>query len=91
MMTRTLLARCAPLAIAAPAAFPFVPVAAQDTIAAEPVIVIPEPVPAAESATPPPAIALPDPVAEPAPVVAAQAEPVAAPRAAADAIEWGTR
>ena len=42
MMTRTLLARCAPLAIAASAALPFVPVAAQDTVTAEPVIVLPD-------------------------------------------------
>lgn len=82
MMTRTLLARCAPLAIAASAALPSIPAIAQDGAIAEPVIVLPEPVPVpvdAPSAAPSPAIVLPEPAAEPAPVAATpQAEPVRA-------------
>jgi hypothetical protein len=72
MMTRTLLARCAPLAIAASAALPAIPAAAQDAVPAEPVIVLPDPAPAAAPASAPaPTIVLPQVVAEPAPVAAA--------------------
>jgi len=70
MMTRTLLARCAPLAIAATAAFPLIPTAAQDAPVADPVIVLP-PVEAASSA--------PAPAPAPAPTIVLPApEPVAA-------------
>lgn len=84
MMTRTLLARCAPLAIAASVALPAIPVAAQDAATADPVIVLPEPAPVAQPApAPAPVIVLPETVAQPAPVARAQAEPVVAPRQAA--------
>ncbi|MBL8656943.1 MAG: hypothetical protein JNJ92_06225 [Altererythrobacter sp.] len=84
MMTRTLLARCAPLAIAASVALPAIPVAAQDAATADPVIVLPEPAPVAQPAhVPAPVIVLPETVAQPAPVARAQAEPVVAPRQAA--------
>ena len=78
MMTRTLLARCAPLAIAASAALPSIPAIAQDTVTAEPVIVLPSET--APVAQPAPVIVLPEPV--PAPSVSAvetaPAEPVSA-------------
>lgn len=70
MMTRILLARCAPLAIAASAAFPFATAAAQDTVSAEPAIVLPE-------AAPPPAIVLPETIATPAQSTVAEGEPTA--------------
>lgn len=83
MMTRTLLARCAPLAIAASAALPAIPAASQDAVTAEPVIVLPEPAPAPAAAPAPvaaPAIVLPQVTAR-APEAVATAEPVAAPAA----------
>lgn len=79
MMTRTLLARCAPIAIAASAALPAFPAAAQDVVTAEPVIVLPEPAaPIAVTTTsaPAPTIVLPRTVA-PEPVGAAEDEPPA--------------
>ena len=69
MMTRTLLVRCAPLAIAASAVLPAIPAVAQDATVAEPVIVLPsDPVVAAPVAPPvaAPAIVLPAPVRAPA-------------------------
>ena len=92
MMTRTLLARCAPLAIAASAALPVLPAVAQDATAADPVIVIPpaEIAPVATTQAPAPVIVLPAPtpaIAEPAQTAAAPTEaavaeqPVAAPAA----------
>lgn len=78
MMTRTLLARCAPLAIAASAALPIIPALAQDVA---PVIVLP-PVDAAPVAADP----APAPTSAPAPtiVIPAPAPVVAAPAATAE-------
>ena len=76
MMTRTLLACCAPMAMAAVAALP---AAAQDAVTVEPVIVLPAPAPA-PSMAPVPTIVLPETTVEPAaPVVGTTAE--AAPAA----------
>ena len=76
MMTRKLLVRCAPLAIAASVALPAIPAAAQDATAAQPVIVLPEPAPATAPATAPaPTIVLPETTP---PVVAEQAAPAEA-------------
>lgn len=75
MMTHSLLARCAPLAIAASAAIPVIPAVAQD---ATPVIVLP-PVDTVAAPPAPAASAAPaTPVPDPAPVAATQAEPAPA-------------
>ena len=77
MMTRTLLARCAPLAIAASAALPVMPANAQDAATPQPVIVLPpaETAPVATAPAPSPAIVLP----APAPAVAAPVQTTQAP------------
>ncbi len=77
MMTRTLLARCAPLAIAASAALPVMPAVAQDASASPPVIVLPDTDVAPVNADPAPAptIVLP----APAPVVATPVQTTNAP------------
>lgn len=77
MMTRTLLARCAPLAIAASAALPVMPATAQDAATPQPVIVLPpaETAPVATAPAPSPAIVLP----APAPAVAAPVQTTQAP------------
>lgn len=75
MMTRNLLARCAPLAIAASAVLPAFPALAQDSATADPVIVLPpaEAAPVATAPAPAPTIVI------PAPVVAAPVPTVEAP------------
>lgn len=85
MMTRTLLVRCAPIAIAASAALPAVPAVAQDAVTAEPVIVLPEPAPAAPAVTipePTPTIVMPETMSAPEPVAVENevAAPVAGQR-----------
>lgn len=85
MMTRTHLARCAPIAIAASAALPAIPALAQD---AAPVIVLPpvETAPAATAPAPAPTIVIPAPapvVAAPAPTAEAPVAQTAAPQAEA--------
>lgn len=80
MMTRTLLARCAPLAIAASVAFPY-PSAAQDAATAEPVIVLPEPAPVVA----PEPIVLSEAAADPPPVMATPPKSAPAPHAATSA------
>ena len=74
MMTRTLLARCAPFAIAASTVLPAIPAFAQDAAIAEPVVVLPSD-PVMVTPAPAPAIVLPDPVAAPV-VSAVEAVPV---------------
>lgn len=77
MMTRTLLARCAPFAIAASVALPAIPAAAQDATTAQPVIVLPDPVPTAAPTTAPvPTVVLPETTAPAAAQQAQPAEPV---------------
>jgi hypothetical protein len=77
MMTRELLARCAPLAIAVTAALPATPALAQDAATADPVIVLPsvDTAPVAPAPAPAPTIVLP------------QTEPVAAPSANVSSVE----
>lgn len=82
MVTRTLFTRCAPLAIAASAALTSIPATAQDTVAAEPVIVLPAAAPEVPSAASTPSIVLPDLTVEPVASVANTAEPVAVATAA---------
>lgn len=72
MMTRTLLARCAPVAIAASVALPSIPALSQEAATAQPVIVLPETAPPPAASAPAPAIVLPDPVSSAAPPAAAQ-------------------
>ena len=63
MMTRTLLARCATVAIAASAVLPAMPAFAQDATTPDPILVVPsEPAPAIPAGVP--RIVLPEPVAE---------------------------
>lgn len=84
MMTRKLLARCAPLAIAASVALPFLPATAQDATVAPPVIALPDTAagtaPPAPTAAPAPTIVLPEPAVDPAPAVAVEAEPAPPPQ-----------
>ena len=76
-MTHNLLARCAPVAIAASAALFSTPVLAQDATSAEPVIVLP---PAATAPAPAPTVAPAPTIVLPSTTVAPEpAEPVAAP------------
>lgn len=83
MMTRTLVTRCAPIAIAASAVLPSIAFA-QDGTGAQPVIVLPEVAPAAAAnPAPAPTIVLPEPEAVSPPAVAAEARPAETRRAAA--------